>query len=188
MERVLLVAGGQKGRETLMACLRDYPLSEIVSVCTGKEAWRQMTSQSFSLAVILSPLPDGTGYDLARMAAESTAGVLLLARPDTAAEITVPMTESGILVLPLPFGRKAFRDAVTMMLVVHRRLSAAVPQAERLQQKIREIRLVDRAKCLLIQYGGMSEEEAHRAIEKQAMDRQVTRVNIAEEILQSYSG
>ena len=56
------------------------------------------------------------------------------------------------------------------------------------QQKIREIRLVDRAKCLLIQYGGMSEEEAHRAIEKQAMDRQVTRVNIAEEILQSYSG
>lgn len=40
---------------------------------------------------------------------------------------------------------------------------------ERLQEKIAEIRLVDRAKCALIQYADMTEPQAHRYIEKQAM-------------------
>ena len=98
------------------------------------------------------------------------------------------MMQSGVLVVPIPLNRRSFGDAVNMMLVVHRRLSSAVPQTERLQQKIREIRMVDRAKCLLIQYEKMTEEQAHRYMEQEAMNRRVTRVNIAEEILQSYSG
>ena len=53
----------------------------------------------------------------------------------------------------------------------------------KLQSKIEEIRLVDRAKCALIQYLSMTEEQAHHFIEKQAMDRCVTRRTVAEEIL-----
>ena len=49
-----------------------------------------------------------------------------------------------------------------------------------------EIRLVDRAKCALIQYLGMSEATAHRYIEKQAMDLRKTKVQIAEGILKTY--
>lgn len=188
MDRALLVAGSKKGQDILAACLSEYPFSEICCVNTGGEAWRQITDQSFSLVVILSPLPDGTGYDLAKMAAGTTAGVLLLTKIETAREITASMIQAGILVVPVPLNRRSFAEAVNMMLVVHRRLSSAVPQTERLQQKIREIRLVDRAKCLLIQYEKMTEEEAHRYMEQEAMNRRVTRVNIAEEILQSYSG
>lgn len=46
-----------------------------------------------------------------------------------------------------------------------------------------EIRLVNRAKWLLIQQHGMTEAEAHHFIEKQAMDRCVKRKVIAEEII-----
>ena len=56
----------------------------------------------------------------------------------------------------------------------------------KLRGKIEEIRLVDRAKCLLIQYLDMTEPEAHRAIEKEAMDRRVTRKEIAKEIVSRY--
>ena len=56
----------------------------------------------------------------------------------------------------------------------------------RLQQKIQEIRMVDRAKCALIQYLHMSEPDAHRYIEKQAMDLRITRREVAEEILKTY--
>ena len=47
------------------------------------------------------------------------------------------------------------------------------------------IRLVNRAKCLLIERKAMTEQEAHRWIEKQAMDRCVSRKVIAEQILQT---
>ena len=56
----------------------------------------------------------------------------------------------------------------------------------KLQKKIEEIRLVDRAKCVLIQYLNMTEAEAHRYIEKQAMDMRKTKKTIAENILNTY--
>ena len=56
----------------------------------------------------------------------------------------------------------------------------------RLQSKIEEIRLVDRAKCALIQYLNMTEPQAHRYIEKQAMDMRTTRREIAQNILKTY--
>ena len=56
----------------------------------------------------------------------------------------------------------------------------------KLHQKIQEIRLVDRAKCTLIQDLHMTEQDAHRYIEKQAMDLRMTRREIAEEILKTY--
>ena len=52
-----------------------------------------------------------------------------------------------------------------------------------IEEKMAEIRLVNRAKWLLIQQHGMTEAEAHRFIEKQAMDRCVKRKVIAEEII-----
>ena len=53
-------------------------------------------------------------------------------------------------------------------------------------RKIDEIRLVDRAKCALIQYLSMTEAQAHRYIEKQAMDRRTTRGRVAQSIIEIY--
>ena len=56
-----------------------------------------------------------------------------------------------------------------------------------IEEKMAEIRLVNKAKWLLISQLSMSEPEAHRYIEKQAMDRCVTKRTIAEEIMKTYS-
>ena len=55
-----------------------------------------------------------------------------------------------------------------------------------IEEKMEEIRLVNRAKWLLIGELNMTEQEAHRYIEKQAMDRCVTKRAIAEQILSTY--
>ena len=56
----------------------------------------------------------------------------------------------------------------------------------KLQSKIEEIRLVNRAKCVLIQYLKLTEPQAHRYIEKQAMDTRQTKKDVAEKILKTY--
>lgn len=48
------------------------------------------------------------------------------------------------------------------------------------------IRVVNKAKWFLIEQLKMTEQEAHRYIEKQAMDRCVTKRVIAENILSTY--
>ena len=50
-----------------------------------------------------------------------------------------------------------------------------------------EIRLVNRAKWLLISELKMDEPQAHRYIEKQAMDMCVSKRRVAEEIIRTYS-
>ena len=56
-----------------------------------------------------------------------------------------------------------------------------------MDEKIQEIRLVTRAKWTLIQCLGMSEEEAHRYIEKQAMDNRISRREVAKRGLTTYN-
>lgn len=56
-----------------------------------------------------------------------------------------------------------------------------------IEEKMAEIRLVNKAKWLLISELHMSEPDAHRYIEKQAMDRCVGRRCISEEIIRTYS-
>ena len=58
----------------------------------------------------------------------------------------------------------------------------------RLQNQIEEIKLVDRAKCALIQYRHLTEQEAHYFLEKQAMDQRSTRRQVAQEIIRTYEG
>ena len=55
-----------------------------------------------------------------------------------------------------------------------------------LKGKLDDLRLIDRAKCILVSQMKMEEREAHRYIEKQAMDRRMTKRAIAEGILKTY--
>ena len=65
-----------------------------------------------------------------------------------------------------------------------RRLEYLRQENDKLRDKIAQIRLVDRAKCYLIEHKGMSEAEAHRMIEKTAMDTRRDRAEVAAEILE----
>jgi response regulator NasT len=56
----------------------------------------------------------------------------------------------------------------------------------RLESQIEEARLINRAKCILIQYLRLTEPQAHRYIEKQAMDKRTSRIDIARNILTTY--
>jgi len=55
-----------------------------------------------------------------------------------------------------------------------------------LLQKINDLKLIDRAKCVLIEVLKLSESQAHRYIQKQAMDQRLPQTEIAKNILKTY--
>ena len=55
----------------------------------------------------------------------------------------------------------------------------------RLRKKLSEVGYITKAKCLLIQYREMSEDEAHYYLEREAMDRCVAKKEIALEIIRA---
>ncbi|MFR1758817.1 MAG: ANTAR domain-containing response regulator, partial [Christensenellaceae bacterium] len=101
-------------------------------------------------------------------------------------DLSAQVEEDGVFVVPKPVNRPFFYQAVKLASASRRRMLSLEQQNMRLQQKIEEIRLVDRAKCTLIEVLKLSEAQAHRYIEKQAMDMRITRREVAENILKTY--
>ena len=56
------------------------------------------------------------------------------------------------------------------------------------EKKMEQIRLVNRAKLLLMQCLGMTETDAHRYIEKQAMNLRLSKSQVAQNIIRTYGG
>lgn len=75
---------------------------------------------------------------------------------------------------------------LNFMAGIRERLRKLENKSLSMEEKMKEIRLVNRAKWVLIDELKMSEADAHRYIEKQAMDRCVSRREIAEEIISTY--
>ena len=69
---------------------------------------------------------------------------------------------------------------------MRRRLNGVRVENVRLRKKIEEIRLINRAKYILMEYLSMTEQQAHRYLEKQAMDLRITKIQVAENLLSTY--
>ena len=76
---------------------------------------------------------------------------------------------------------------IKISIAVQYKIQVLTSQTVKLKEKMEEIRLVNRAKMLLMQNLNMSEADAHRYIEKEAMNRCIKRTNLSEEIIKTYS-
>ena len=187
MVSALLVSSSEKGREMLRELMRRGPEISPAVAASGAEARRLAAEVEYDLVVINAPLSDELGDGLScTLAMDTSAGILLLVRAETADEIAEKVEDVGVMVLGKPLGRAMFYQALKMVAAARRRVLGLKQENRKLQSKIEEIRLVDRAKCMLIQYLSMTESQAHRYIEKQAMDRRVTRGEVARSILGLY--
>ncbi len=113
-------------------------------------------------------------------------GVVVLAEKKTAAAAEQKLAGTGVLVLARPVSGATLAAALKLAAAVGERLRTLDEENGRLRRTISDLKLIDRAKCALIQYLGMSEKTAHRFIEKQAMDRRIPRRDVALEILKAY--
>ena len=187
MGRALIVSAGASSNEYISARLTELGYARPIIVPSAAEARRRMLESDFELIVVNSPLPDEFGHELCADAVEKTdAGVVLLAKAAAAEQLLAPMSEQGVLLISKPFSNTLFLQAVHMAAASNHRLMRLRQENARMQEKIAQIRLVSHAKCCLVEREQMTEAEAHRYIEKQAMDTRRDRAEIAQEILDSY--
>ena len=138
------------------------------------------------IVIINTPLRDEFGTELAIDLAEGTAGVLLLVKNELYDQVCYKAEDSGVLTLGKPTSRQGFYSAVKLLTAMTARLSRLEKVNHTLQEKMADIRVVNRAKWLLIEHHHMKEQDAHYFIEKQAMDTRLSRREVAENIIRSY--
>ena len=184
---VLLVSASEKFTQSVLPLLPEREYSPIVKAADVSSARRCLLEKSFDLLIINTPLPDEFGTRLALDVCESSqTGVLLLVRAEQYPDVTARTAAGGVLTLQKPTSPALFSSTLRLLCATRERLRRMEQKTATLEEKMAEIRLVNRAKWVLIDQLKMTENEAHKFIERQAMDRCVTRRVIAENILSTY--
>ena len=164
-----------------------YPDSRI-SVCTcGSEARRTVSENDFDIVIVNTPLPDELGDELALgISEDTTAGCILIAKSDNADSLSERLEDYGIMVVARPISRVLFFQSLKLMNASRKRVMGLARENVKLQKKLDEIKIINRAKLVLMQYLKFSENQAHKYIEKQAMDMRTTRYDVAMRVIKTY--
>lgn len=187
MKLALIISSGEKNISYLTGVLTNACYDKIVTVSTAGEARRILIENEFDLCIVNAPLPDEHGTKLAEnIAAKGIGGVILIVKSDYFDEVCEKVENYGVITISKPLNKAILWNAVKLASAAHNKMQIMQSENEKLLHKIEDIRIVARAKCLLISYLSMSEEEAHRYIEKQAMDLRITKRAVADKILKTY--
>ena len=181
---VLLASDSERFNQMILSLLSASGCTPIRVVSSAAAAKRAALEQVFDLVIVNTPLPDdfGTAFSVAQSGNGQTV-VLMLVRAALHEEIHSQVMDRGVFTLPKPTTKEALAMALQWMNTTRERLRRVEAGAKTVEQELQELRLLNRAKWLLIEQRGMSESEAHHFLEKQAMDRCISKRRIAEELL-----
>ncbi len=185
---VLIVSASQSFNTAITELLPPSGYQPVYTVTNVSEAKRCIAARGFDFVIINSPLPDESGTRFAIDCCHSqTTVALILSRSDVHAEVHNKVVEHGVFTLPKPTNRVILLQALNWMSSARERLRKMEQKTSSIEERMKEIRIINQAKCLLISELKMTEPEAHHYIEKNAMDNCIPKKEAAENIIKLYS-
>ena len=184
---VLIVTASDTFANSVMPLLPMTDYWPVTTVHSVSEARRRVVDTEFDIVLINAPLPDDFGMRLAiDICTNSGAGVLLLVKNDLFNDIYAKVVGYGVITLSKPTNSQMVAQNLRILCATRERMRQMQARQATVEEKIEEIRLVNRAKWLLIECLSMTEPEAHRYIEKQSMDARISKREVAENIIKTY--
>lgn len=153
----------------------------LTAVVSGGNETRRLVRNGCNpdLIIINTPLSDEFGQELALdCVTEISVPVILICSGDIADELTDKLSDYGITVLAKPVNREILAEYINQ--------GNEIKETSEVLSRIDDIRLINRAKSVLMKYLNFTEPQAHRYIEKQAMNNRCTRRESAEKIINTY--
>lgn len=184
--RVLVVSGGEKIFQYISELLPGAEYSPPLLAKSAAEAKRMLMINPVDIMVVDAPLPDEFGLNLCHSVADMSMGIMILVKAELLEKTSARAESDGILTLQKPNSRQNLYSALKLLTALSVRLQKMETKNRTLQDKMADIRAVNRAKWLLIEKLGMTESDAHYFIEKRAMDERISRREVAEDIIRSY--
>ena len=187
MKRTLLISSSQQSADSLSELLKSEGFKDITVSYTAFNARQIARQEAFDLICINAPLADENGIELSHRFAERTrSGVVMIVPQKNADEIGEMLTPHGVLVISKPINRHLFHHLLQFTDCFRRRMLRAEAENEQLKTMVEDLKIIDRAKLLLVTCLNMTEQQAHRYLEKQAMDLRVSRLEVTKQVIQTY--
>ena len=185
---VLVVSAVDNFNNAMASMLPSGSFQPVVYAKSIASAQRAVAERGFDFIIINAPLKDDLGIRFA--IDSSTSGnslVLFLVQNEIHMDVYAKVSEHGIFTLPKPMSKQSMDTALRWLLTAKNKLNRIEKKSTKIEDKMEEIRLVNKAKWLLISNEGLLEPEAHHYLEKEAMNRCISKKDLSKEIIEKYS-
>ena len=183
----LIVSSADNFHNAMAAMLPKARFQPIINVTSVATAQRAVAERSFDFVIINAPLKDDLGMRFAiDCSTNHNSLVLFLIQNEIHSDVYAKVAAHGVFTLPKPMNKQTMDNALRWLLTAKHKLTGAEKKTTIIEDKMEEIRLVNKAKWLLISNDGLLEPEAHRFLEKEAMNRCITKKQLAQEIIKKY--
>lgn len=183
--RVVVASGADKAFEYIANLL---PVSEFMPAVRAKsagEAKRMLADNGADILIINTPLPDDFGIMLALDMSETNMEFAYV-KNDVFSQVAYKVEDNGVFTLSKSLSAHYFYSALKLVSAYNKKLRKIEEKTKSLKEKMADIRVVNRAKWLLMEKLNLSEKDAHYYIEKQAMDLRIPRREVAGNIIRTY--
>ena len=184
---VLLVSASEKLNASLTSFMSRENYSPVETADSVAQARRMLTLREFDIVIINTPLKDEIGINFAiDITQDSSCGVMLMVKSELFDEINCKVQDCGVFTVAKPVNASVMNYALKMLCSTRERLLRMEQKQKSFEEKIVEIKLVNRAKLILVQNLHLTEEQAHKFIEKTAMNERRSKVSVAKKIIDEY--
>lgn len=184
--RALIVSRSEKFIKEIGSLL-GVEQFESDSACGASAARRKLLERSYDFVIINAPLRDEFGSRLSMDVSTSPGTIaVLFAMSDVYEEIVHKTAPHGVFIIRKPASASVVSQSLSLLISARERLRAVEKKAGKAESKLDELRVVNKAKWLLIENEDMSENDAHKTIEKAAMDAGITKKQAAQIIIEKY--
>lgn len=184
--KVLVAGANDKTFALLQTLLPGSSYDPPLRAGSAGEGKRMALDYAVDIAILNAPMRDEFGTQLALNLARDNVGVLLLVPGESFDGVRDQVEDEGVMALAKPLTRQTLEMGLHMITALRGKLLQMDRRNRALQEKMTDIRTINRAKWLLIEQLRMTESEAHYYIERQAMDTRLSRREVAENIIRSY--
>ena len=171
-------------RLDLKEMLEEEGFEVVGEAADGEAAIRLAGEQKPDLIIMDVKMPGMDGLAAAERIRDENLGAVLILTAFSQKDLVQRAAEAGAMAyLVKPFQKSDLMPAIDIALARYGQLQALRGETESLEEQLETRKVVDRAKGKLIDQEGMSEADAFRHIQKQAMDQRRPMKDVAEEIL-----
>ncbi len=184
--KVLIAAVSDDSKASLSVMSREAEITDI-SVTDGSNLRELCAANDYDVIIMVLPLENEFGADTAYHISRSCKAQPVIFAPTKVYEnVCEKLSDTGAIILPRSSPRELAVNSIRCAAVNKKKLDELRSENRTLREMVNEMKLVNRAKCVLIEYLKISEKEAHRQIQKRAMDQRITLTEVAADILKTY--
>ncbi|MGH3930220.1 MAG: ANTAR domain-containing response regulator [Pseudonocardiaceae bacterium] len=186
--RVLVAEDDALIRLDLVEILREEGYAVVGEAADGEQAVELAERLRPDVVIMDVKMPKMDGIDAASIIAERRIAPVVILTAFSQRELVERARDAGAMAyLVKPYGRRDLVPAVELAVSRFRELVALETEVAGLAERLETRKTVERAKGLLMARHGLTEPEAFRWIQRNAMDRRTTMKAVAQAVIESLS-